>query len=167
MNAVSNFSPDFIQDNASGSDSDSNAGDSPDYYLPISAAIEDDDTFSDPNSDEDHTQNPTFHPLPNGYANCIENGVASLDLSDDEEDETAIVTSETAIQRAFIEDENRRNAPLPAENATRVMEAMRGISFAGLAPDWSGRVREDMWIDQLRSIRRQSVSDATVSRPSG
>ncbi|KAK1359145.1 Serine/threonine-protein kinase rio2 [Heracleum sosnowskyi] len=115
-----------------------------DYYLPISAAIEDDDTFSDHNSDEDHAQNPTFHPLANGYANCVENGVASLDLSDEEEDETVIVTSETTIQRAFIEDENRRNAPLPAENATRVMEAMRGISFAGLAPDLSGRVREDM-----------------------
>lgn len=75
------------------------------------------------------------------------------------------MTSETAIQRAFIEDENRRNAPLPAENATRVMEAMRGISFTGLAPDWSGRVGEDTWINQLRNIRRQSVSSSTINRP--
>ncbi|KAL8115163.1 uncharacterized protein LOC141668868 [Apium graveolens] len=156
MNAVSNLSPDSIQDNASESDSDSNAGDSPDYYVPISGSNEDDD---------DHSQNDTFPPLSNGHANCVENGVASLDLSDDEEEEKAIMTSETAIQRAFIEDENRRNAPLPAENATRVMEAMRGISFAGLPPDWSGRVRSDLWIDQLRNIRRQSVSDSTVNSP--
>ncbi|KAL1829007.1 hypothetical protein ACET3Z_007419 [Daucus carota] len=160
-----NSTPDFTQDDSSGSDSDSNAGDSPDYYLPISAATEDDGNFSDHTSDHDHTENPSFHPLPNGYANCVENGVASLDLTDDEEEETAVITSETAIQRAFIEDENRRNAPLPAENATRVMEAMRGISFAGVAPDWSGRVREDMWIDQLRHMRRQSISDATANRP--
>ena len=113
----------------------SNTGDSPDYYLPISATTKDDGNYSDHTSDHDHIESPSFHPLSNGYANCVENGVASLDLTDDEEEEMSITTSETAIQRAFIEDENRRHTLLPTENATRVMKAMLGISFAGVAPD--------------------------------
>ncbi|KAL0378679.1 UNVERIFIED_CONTAM: hypothetical protein Sradi_3173400 [Sesamum radiatum] len=62
---------------------------------------------------------------------------------------------ERAIERSFREDERRRNAPLTAENAVRLMEAMRGISLGGGAPDWAGQVPEDQWID--RPITQQRV----------
>ena len=89
--------------------------------------------------------------------------MSSLDLSDDEEreingeeeDEVRVrEAADSAIRRAFREDERRRNAPLEPETATRVMEVMRGVSFSGLAPDWADRVPEDQWIDQLRRLRR-------------
>ena len=88
-----------------------------------------------------------------------ENGISSLDLNDvveksssDEEDEDERSTEE--VDRAGMEDENHRNAPLTEENATRVMEAMRGVSFAGVVPDWAARDPDDNWIDQLRRLRR-------------
>lgn len=157
-------------ENASGSDSDTNTGESPEYYHPISAIGEDDDDdedFSDQNSDDYHHQNPNFHPLPNGYAHCVENGVSSLDLTDDEEEEKEEEeermreASDSAIRRAFREDESRRNAPLPPENATRVMEAMRGISFGGFTPNWTDQVPEDRWINELGRLRRSPSSTTT------
>ncbi|KAJ9543249.1 hypothetical protein OSB04_022956 [Centaurea solstitialis] len=87
-----------------------------------------------------------------------ENGIDSLDLSDKEDEEEEDERMREAMQRAFREDEMRRRAPLPAENATRVMEAMRGISFGGWAPDWAGQVPEDRWIGQLASIRQPPSS---------
>ncbi|KAG4989239.1 hypothetical protein JHK82_031569 [Glycine max] len=50
--------------------------------------------------------------------------ISSLDLSN--------------VTEKSKEDENRRNVPLTTENAMRVMEAMRGVSFAGVVPDWAG-----------------------------
>ncbi|XP_059626426.1 uncharacterized protein LOC132269295 [Cornus florida] len=157
MNAVSNSATDLIEENAGGSDSDSNHEDSPEYYQPISIGEGDlsDQSNSDQNSDEDSD----LHPLPNGYARCVENRMSILDLSEDEEseeeeEERIGEASDSAMLRAIREDENRRNAPLTAENATRVMEAMRGISFGGLAPDWADQVPENQWINRLRRLRR-------------
>jgi solute carrier family 25 iron transporter 28/37 len=56
--------------------------------------------------------------------------------------------------RAFREDESRRNAPLTPENATRVMEAMRGVSLGSFVPDWAGGVGGEQWIDELRRLRQ-------------
>lgn len=149
-------------DNSNGSDSDTNPDEAPEYYQPISAVGDDDD--GDVNSDEEHSHH--FHQLPNGYcSHQAENGMSSLDLNDDvdqmsseedeeEEEERMREASEWAIRRAFSEDENRRNAPLSAENATRVREAMRGVSFGGVVPDWAAQVPEDRWIDQLRRLRQ-------------
>ena len=112
---------------------------------------------------EDHTSD--FHRLPNGsWGHVAENGVSSLDLNDDVEEEQELEeesireASDSAIRRAFREDESRRNAPLTPENTMRVMEAMRGVSLGGLAPDWAGHVPEDRWIDQLRRLRQSSSS---------
>ncbi|KAK7305473.1 hypothetical protein VNO77_43379 [Canavalia gladiata] len=148
----------FIEENGNGSDSDANSDDAPEYYEPISVANE------DSSSDEEHGVE--FRQLPNGYGvhGVAENGISSLDLneksSDEEEEEKEeerrMEEFERAFRRAMSADENRRNAPLTAENATRVMEAMRGVSFAGVAPDWAAQVPEDRWIDQLRSMRRSS-----------
>ncbi|KAI3461683.1 hypothetical protein Pfo_018346, partial [Paulownia fortunei] len=153
-----------VDNGVCGSDSDSTSDDSPEYYQPISTVdsgggggIEEEDDEGD-FSDQDLNHN--FHQLPNGWV--VENGISSLDLSDeydkdeDEEEEEEATESERAIERAFREDERRRNAPLTAENAVRVMEAMRGVSFGGGAPDWTGEVPEDQWIDRLRRLRRPS-----------
>lgn len=156
MNAVASSAED---NGVCGSDSDSNSDDSPDYYQPISTVDggggEDEDEGGD-FSDQD--PNPNFHHLRNGW---VENGVSSLDIRDDdhedeEEEEEEATESERATERAFREDERRRNAPLTAENAVRVMEAMRRISFGGGAPDWAGQVPEDQWVDRLRRLRRPS-----------
>lgn len=60
------------------------------------------------------------------------------------------------------------NAPLTAENATRVMETLRRVSFAGVASDWVTRDPDDRWVDwatrdpdnrwvdQLRRLRQSS-----------
>ena len=143
----------FGVENGNGSDSDTNSADD-EYYQPISAV------------DSDNEDGVEFQQLPNGY--CLhhhgetQNGISSLDLndvveqksSDEDEEEGEERSRREAIGRAFREDENRRNAPLSTENATRVMEAMRGVSFGGVAPDWADRVPEDRWIDQLRSLRQ-------------
>ena len=85
----------------------------------------------------------------------------SLDLSEDEEERKheedemmRRAEMDRAMRRAFEEDENRRNAPLSSENATRVMEAMRGVSFAGSTPDWVRHVPEDNWVIQLQHLRQ-------------
>lgn len=170
-----------IADHVNGSDSDTNFDvddddAAPEYYQPISAADDDEDSgpISD-SADEDRHANGEAEfqsrPLSNGNYNAsrAENGMTSLCLNDDvernkscsedeeeeeEEEERMRETADSAITRAFREDENRRNAPLTAENATRVMEAMRGISFGGVAPDWADRIPENQWIDQLRRPRQ-------------
>lgn len=163
MNAVSNSQISFTGENAGGSDTDTISDDSPEYYEPISSGAIDDEDFSDQNSDNDNELN--FHRLPNGDARCV-HGMDSLDLSDEDDEEEEKEEEEDermreAMQRAFREDESRRRAPLTAENATRVMEAMRGISFGGLAPDWAGQVPEDRWIDHLATIRQPPSSTAS------
>lgn len=143
------------------SDSDSNSDDSPEYYQPLSTTGENEEEEEGDVSDQDPNHN--FHRLPNGW---VENGVESLDLSDkDDEGEEEAMESERAIERAFREDERRRNAPLPAENAVRVMEAMRGFSLGGggAAPDWAAQVSEDQWIDRLLRLRRPSSSTASAA----
>ncbi|KAL2333025.1 hypothetical protein Fmac_014238 [Flemingia macrophylla] len=144
---------DFIEDNGNGSDSDANSDDAPEYYQPISA-VDDDGSYDGEHGGE-------FRQLPNGFAvhGVAENGISSLDLekgSSDEEEEVEELDERgrEEIERALKEDEERRNAPLTAENATRVMEAMRGVSFAGVVPDWAARDPDDEWIDQLRRLRR-------------
>ncbi|CAL0334968.1 unnamed protein product [Lupinus luteus] len=143
---------DIVQENGNGSDSDTNSDESQEYYQPISA-VDDGDGNSD---GEDGVE---LNQLSNGYCvhDGVENGILHLDLngnveqkSDDEEERTR----DASIRRAFREDENRRSAPLTAENATRVMEAMRGVSFCGMAPDWVAEFPEDRWIDQLHRLRQ-------------
>ncbi|RZB80757.1 hypothetical protein D0Y65_030463 [Glycine soja] len=148
---------DFIEENGNGSDSDSNSDYAPEYYQPISA-VED-------SGSSDDEQDGEFRHLPNGFAahGVVENGISSLDLNDvteksssDEEEEEEEERIRELFERSLREDENRRNAPLTAENATRVMEAMRGVSFAGVVPDWAGQDADDRWIDQLRRLRQSS-----------
>jgi len=43
---------------------------------------------------------------------------------------------------------------LTPENATRVMEAMRGVSLGSFVPDWAGGVGGEQWIDELRRLRQ-------------
>ncbi|XP_073270957.1 uncharacterized protein [Primulina huaijiensis] len=159
-------------DGGGGSSSDTNPDDSPEYYQPISSVDEGELSDEDQNSDDEINghQELDFHNLANGYAesNCLENGVSSLDLSDeareyddeDEEEEEAVTESERAIERAFREDERRRRAPLTADNAGRVIEAMREVSFGGPPPDWAGRVPEDQWVGRLRRLTRQPSAPA-------
>ncbi|GMP68151.1 hypothetical protein CsSME_00027867 [Camellia sinensis var. sinensis] len=88
------------------------------------------DGDSDDDSGGDSDDDSVFLHLANGYTNLVEIGVSSIDLSDDEDtksneendDERMREVTDSAIQRAFREDESRRNAPLMAETATRVME---------------------------------------------
>ena len=149
----------FLADIADGSDSDTNSAEGSDYYEPISA-IDGEESDIAESEDETYSSDPHFHQLPNGCG--VENAVSSLTLnddverrcSDDEEEERMRVASDSAIRMAFREDETRRNAPLSPENTTRIMEAMRGISFDGSAPDWTRIVSEDRWIDQLRRLRQ-------------
>ncbi|CAL5342747.1 unnamed protein product [Camellia sinensis] len=72
--------------------------------------------------DEDNNSSETGVPL--------NSDVSSIDLSDDEDtksneeddDETMGEVTDSMIQRAFREDESRRNAPLTAETVMRVIE---------------------------------------------
>lgn len=160
MNAVSNFETNLTEGNpksftnkqsyssdlytiimiffsAAGSDTD----ELPEYYEPISNVDEQEDS-----SDNDNDQD-----LVNG---CLENGISYLDLNNQQEEEEEERMRE-AVQRAFREDESRRRAPLTPENTVRVMEAMRGISLPGLAPDWAAG---DRWMDELARIRRPASS---------
>ncbi|PIA37490.1 hypothetical protein AQUCO_03000221v1 [Aquilegia coerulea] len=157
----------FVQENAdSDSEGNSDNDDGPiDYYQPISA-VEDDDNDQqsnggDFNSLSTNSENPNFHVgLSNGDDRRI-------DLNEDDEsaEEEEMRRRAEAAERAFREDENRRNAPLSAENATRIMDAMRGISLGSgfTPPDWANRVPEDQWIDQLRRLRVQPPSTSSPS----
>ncbi|KAF5744473.1 hypothetical protein HS088_TW07G00044 [Tripterygium wilfordii] len=169
-------SADPVEDNSAGSDSDTNPDDAPEYYQPISPNDEEDSNSNSEteqlNSDEDHRGSNTsahgFGNLPNGYSlHQGDNGISSLHLrdtpeepknssSDDDEEEDEEnrmrAASDSAMLRAFRENESRRRAPLTPENAMRVREAMRGVSFGGVAPDWARAVPEDQWINQLRRL---------------
>ncbi|XP_052175843.1 protein bfr2 [Diospyros lotus] len=171
MNATSDSASGFIEEDTGGSDSDG----SPEYYQPISAGDGDEDVSYQSSSDlESYGGESSSHPLANGYAHGVVDEISSINLSDDEERKSSDddakeeeeeeeemrmrEASDSAILRAFREDESRRNAPLPAETASRVMEAMRGVSFSGSAPVWADRVPEDQWINQLRRLRRPQTT---------
>jgi len=147
-------------ENGNGRDSDANSDDAPEYYQPISA-VDDDGS-----SDDEHGRE--LRHVPNGFAVHVvtKNGISSLDLNDiaeksssDEEEEQEEEEEERSredFERALKEEENRRNAPLTTENATRVMDAMRRVSFAGVVPDWAARDPDDRWVNQLRRLRQSS-----------
>ncbi|XP_028064220.1 uncharacterized protein LOC114267383 [Camellia sinensis] len=92
--------------------------------------IQNSDSDSDDDSDGDSDDDSVFPHLANGYANPVEIRVSSIDLNDDEhtksnkedDDERMRGVTDSAIRRAFREDESRRNAPLTVEMAMRVME---------------------------------------------
>uniref|UniRef100_A0A7N0V9Q0 Uncharacterized protein n=1 Tax=Kalanchoe fedtschenkoi TaxID=63787 RepID=A0A7N0V9Q0_KALFE len=140
------------------SDTDSNPDDEmPEYYLPISGFEEEDDAdaeigFVQVSADGEQVS----YSLQNGYAEEAVRGISSIHINGGDRSEEEEEVSDSEILRAFSEDESRRSAPLPAETAMRVIEAMRGVSFAGVAPDWANQVPEDQWIHQLRRIRESS-----------
>lgn len=144
-----------------GSDSEDDA---PEYYQPISV--------QDPDSDTDRINSDASdgRSLPNGYyeaevehLNGDVEAKSSSEAEDEEEEERIREESALAMRRAFREDENRRNAPLSQENARRVMDAMRRVSFRGLAPDWANRLSEDRWMDQLSRIRLPQRSTSSTN----
>uniref|UniRef100_A0A1D1ZB64 R3H domain-containing protein 4 n=1 Tax=Anthurium amnicola TaxID=1678845 RepID=A0A1D1ZB64_9ARAE len=171
-------------DNGTASDAD---GSDADYdVLPDEAEYRPISTAADSASDEDdsgyistaHSNGggPVRQPPPNPsfFYDRAENGVSHLDLNGDgmrvggeeEEDEERAAEDEereASMVRAFSEDESRRNAPLTPENAARIMEAMRGVSFPGGPPDWVERVPEDRWVDQLGGLRRGEFAPAPQS----
>ncbi|KAM7259668.1 hypothetical protein ACFE04_015409 [Oxalis oulophora] len=145
MNAVvvsASNNTDLIQENGNESDTDSNPDDAQsDYYQPISSV-------------DDGEEESYNHTLPNGIASIVMNDDGSEE-EEDEEEEEVIVRREEAMRRAFNEDEERRNAPLTIDNAERVREAMRSVSFAaGFAPHWS----QANWIDGLTRLRRPTTT---------
>ncbi|CAK7330417.1 unnamed protein product [Dovyalis caffra] len=186
MNATPVSPPDLLPENNNESDTETNPDDTPEYYQPIlSVDFDDHDEYyrsDQSNSDEEHHNNSHFSDSPhldNGHCTReAEDGISTLNLNDDaerksssssdDEDEEeleaerAVEASNTAISRAFREDDSRRNTPLTPENATRVMEAMRGVSFGGFVPDWVGQVSEEQWIDQLRRLRQPPGNQASV-----
>ncbi|KAL4189593.1 hypothetical protein AMTRI_Chr08g207930 [Amborella trichopoda] len=93
--------------------------------------------------------------LGNGYFSLIPNGnmIEQEAIEEEEKDEREINASESAISTAFQEDEERRNAPLPAERSSAIIDAMRGVSFHGSPPPWVDRVPEDRWLEILRRSR--------------
>lgn len=138
----------------------------PEHYQPISSVDHEDGDEGSSDEDHQHILTPEFHHhLPNGYMRHrgAEHGISVLepgrDGTEEEEEEEEednmreASESDVAIRRAFREDEDRRNAPLAPENAVRVREAMRGVSFPGWAPEWAHHIPEDRWIDQLRRLR--------------
>ncbi|GAB2214689.1 hypothetical protein Droror1_Dr00019049 [Drosera rotundifolia] len=170
----------FPENDTGDSDSDTHSSDDiPGYYQPISSvAIRDGDDeeeetghhYTIGSRSEDHGPL-DHHGLSNGHADHHERTMAmtmrSVDLREEdaemkeeqeEEEELRAAEVDFVMRRAFEEDESRRNAPLTPENATRVMQAMRGVSFAGYAPDWVQALPEDQWIDHLRRLRRSSPS---------
>ncbi|XP_022154868.1 uncharacterized protein LOC111022023 [Momordica charantia] len=158
MNATLNSGVVFSEDIADESDSDANSAEGSDYYEPI-AAVDDEESDDAGSEDEIHSSDTHLQHLPNGCrVNQVENAVSSLRLNEDEDEERMRKASDSAIRMAFREDETRRNAPLSPENAMRIMEAMRGVSFGGVAPDWTRIVSEDRWIDQLRRLRQTPSS---------
>lgn len=74
--------------------------------------------------------------------------------SEEAEEEERMRQLEASISRAFSEDEKRRSAPLTPENAAMILDAMRGVIFQGMAPDWAVQVPEDQWVDRLRRLER-------------
>ncbi|XP_028087314.1 uncharacterized protein LOC114288023 [Camellia sinensis] len=82
----------------------------------------------DDDSDGDSDDDSVFSHLANGYANYVEIGVSSIDLSDvedtksnkEDDDERMREVTDSAIRRAFRKDESCQNAPLTVETVTRV-----------------------------------------------
>ncbi|KAK9727311.1 hypothetical protein RND81_05G273000 [Saponaria officinalis] len=159
MNAASISRPenDIITDE---SDSDASSDGIPDYYQPISS--------SDGEVEDNEPRLNGYHPAVDQHSNssvsnvgAVQNGVTSLELSgddveedDDEEEEMRrVAESDAAMRRAFLEDELRRNAPLPTHTSARVIEAMRAVSFSGVAPHWSQTLSDDRWVPQLQRLR--------------
>ncbi|CAH2038707.1 unnamed protein product [Thlaspi arvense] len=155
----------FAENNA-GSDTDSNSvEESQDYYEPISAVDLD---GGDGDGEEGNYRPISGDGFSNGLSNghCMipeaEDGISSISIHGDAEpksegeEDTETETPDSEIRTAFEEDERRRRSPLMVENAARVMEAMRAISFPGTAPDWASDVTEDRWVDQLRRLRSTS-----------
>ncbi|KAL3580298.1 hypothetical protein D5086_018133 [Populus alba] len=180
MNATPFSPPDLLQDNNLESDTETNPDDTSEYYQPISAVDYDDSHSDQSNSDEEHHNNPHFSDyqqqhLDNGHCERqAEDGISTLNINEDVEgkssssedgdeeeleEERVGEASETAILRAFREDESRRNAPLTPENATRVMEAMR-VCRLGSFVRLIGRVGlvGEQWIDELRRLRQHLVA---------
>ncbi|KAL9270644.1 Mitochondrial RNA-splicing protein MRS4-like protein [Drosera capensis] len=166
----------FPENDAGDSDSGTHSCDDiPDYYQPISSVAIRDGDDEDEEEEEETRHHYTIgsrsedhepldhHGLSNGHADHHGRTMAmrmrSVDLSEEdaemkeEQEELRAAEVDLVMRRAFEEDESRRNAPLTPENASRVMQAMRGVSFAGYAPDWAQALPEDQWIDQLRRLR--------------
>ncbi|XP_050126621.1 uncharacterized protein LOC126603720 [Malus sylvestris] len=167
--------PDVIQvaDYRNGSDSDTNIDDDDasaiEFYQPVSAVDSEDDEDQIGNDavlihSQLHSNGVTVNQVDGGISSLqLNNDVGRndrLNKSRDNEAEAKEVEEEVAsdseIIRAFREDENRINAPLTAKNATRVREAMRGISFAEAPPHWAGLIPENNWMDRLRGLRQSS-----------
>ncbi|XP_039129594.1 uncharacterized protein LOC120265710 [Dioscorea cayenensis subsp. rotundata] len=143
-------------------DSDGSVDDA--YYHPISADSDDGGDLENeyPSSSVLQTNAPDPN---NGYLDgsdllhhYAQSGVAGLDLNgggdgESDEEEEMDREREASISRAFREDESRRSAPLTEENAARVLEAMRGVVFPGVVPNWAGEIAEERWVDQLRQLR--------------
>ncbi|CAH8354454.1 unnamed protein product [Eruca vesicaria subsp. sativa] len=159
-----------LTDMEENSDSDSNSVEESqeDYYEPISAVdldggnddVEEEDSYLSINGDGVSNGLSNGHCMipeaVDGISSVSINGNAEAKSDTEEETETVTVTPDLEIRTAFEEDERRRRSPLLVENAARVMEAMRDISFPGTAPDWASDVNEDRWIDQLRRLRSTS-----------
>ncbi|KAM0953803.1 hypothetical protein DsansV1_C01g0003841 [Dioscorea sansibarensis] len=134
-------------------DSDGSVEDA--YYHPISADSDDGGDLENGHPSSSVLP-PNVHDPNNGYQ------IGSLDLNgegdgESEEEEEMEREREASISRAFLEDEGRRSAPLTEENAARVLEAMRGVVFPGVVPDWAGEIAEERWVDQLRRLRGESA----------
>ncbi|XP_078435698.1 uncharacterized protein LOC144706575 [Wolffia australiana] len=74
-------------------------------------------------------------------------------LAPEEDDAEEEREREANAARAFREDESRRIAPLGQENAARIMDAMNGVSFPGIPPDWADQLPEEQWLEYLRRLR--------------
>ncbi|KAK9124619.1 hypothetical protein Sjap_014221 [Stephania japonica] len=132
-----------------GSDSESNSDDALDnHYQPIPAQDLNDEEENDYIESNGSSAGAFQNPNNNGHGHHIE----EEEVRGDDDSEEEIAVSE-AISRAFSEDDRRRTAPLTPEAATRIRDAMRGVSFGGTPPDWAHSVPEDRWIDQLRRLR--------------
>ena len=111
------------------------------------------DSHLDDDSDGDSDDDSIFPHFANGYANPVEIGVSSIDLNDDEDtksneendDERMREVTDSAIRRAFREDESRQNAPLMAETTTRVMEGWGPIILY-----WTKAPNSEDWVCQGR-----------------
>lgn len=150
-------------------------------YQPISA-FDDDGSAPSSDSDEHAAAVPSpigsnggaFHiqnPSPGVFFLDAEGVLSALDLNDlpvdnagggaeeeaadeeAEEEEERVRQLEASISRAFSEDERRRSTPLTPDNAAMVVDAMRGVAFHGIPPEWANQVPEDQWVDRLRRLR--------------
>lgn len=141
-----------LPDHSSASDSEPESNTE---YLPITgSAASDTDTDTDTEPDPDLA---SHHRL-----GAIGNGMSGLDLASDNEDandggeadeEEEQCPAEAAAARALSEDERRRRAPLPADAAARIVDAMRRVAFPGAPPSWADSIPDDQWLDRLRSLR--------------